>query len=138
MAMKQVTETELIKCITLSQNHIGELYHGLHYDRQGTLIIDNASREINTDFFKKNSKGDYVYLKQSYTITSRLKLDYYWQEIKGAMGYSELGIHTRNAEKNAFVALVNPAGTYAYIWFDDGLMCDGCFRLFNDRSFSLS
>ena len=58
--------------------------------------------------------------------------------LKGKVGFSELGMHTRTADQQGIIALANPKLTYAYVLLADNTIIDGCLTLFPDGRFSLS
>ena len=59
--------------------------------------------------------------------------------VRGTVGYSELGMHTRKADRVGIVAFCRPdSDSYAYVLLDDGSVLDGCFHLFESHAFTLS
>jgi hypothetical protein len=54
--------------------------------------------------------------------------------------YSELAMHCRLTNKKGVHAFVKDISNpyYAYILFDDGTLCGGCFRRYNDGTFSIA
>lgn len=70
-----------------------------------------------------------------------LKSQGYTREIalRGKVGWSELGLHTRKHEHVGIVAFVREdRQTYAYVILNDGSFLDGSFHLFESGEFSLS
>lgn len=62
---------------------------------------------------------NYLMKEKGYTVEKALR---------GTVGYSELAMHTRNAERIGIVAFLHPKGYgYAYVLMDDGNVLDGCF-----------
>lgn len=58
--------------------------------------------------------------------------------LRGKVGCSELGVHTRTTEKAGIMALVSSSGNYAYVLLEDGTWLDGCYTRFADGSFSVA
>ena len=60
-------------------------------------------------------------------------------QLRGTVGFSELGLWTGTASKVGIVAFVRPSReNYAYVLLADGTMTDGCFHRFDDGRFGLS
>ena len=64
----------------------------------------------------------------------------YVVQLRGVLGCTELGLHTRTANKVGIVAFTRPnePGTGAYVLLDDGKIIGGSFHLFPDNTFSLA
>jgi len=59
--------------------------------------------------------------------------------VHGQVGWSDLGLWTRTAEKHGAVAFVRPdSECYAFVLLEDGTLVEGCFHLFEDNTFSLA
>ncbi len=59
--------------------------------------------------------------------------------IRGTVGYTELGMWTRNTQRVGIVAWLRPdSDRFAYALLDNGKILEGCWCLFGDGTFSLS
>jgi hypothetical protein len=60
-------------------------------------------------------------------------------QVRGVVGHSELGMHTRKANVIGVVALLRPGSDYfAYVILADGSILDGCWCQHSDGTFSVS
>ncbi len=59
--------------------------------------------------------------------------------VRGTVGWTEIGMHTRKTEHTGIVAFLRPdSNYYAWVLLHDGSWIHGVFHRFNDGGFSVA